>query len=89
MLECFFSGIRVWSSGMRAGVISQIGLGGGLLGWKDRGNYAMSVTIAGDRVDVCENMFSSTLFSVFLHLIISHNGIIFASYCKCIIANKK
>ena len=36
-----------------------------------------------------ENMLSSTLFSVFLHLIISHNGIIFASYCKCIIANKK
>ena len=25
----FFSGIRVWSSGMRAVVIGQIGLGGG------------------------------------------------------------
>lgn len=53
----FFCGIRAWSSGMRAGVIGQIGLGGGLLGWKDCGNYAMSVTIAGDRVDVCEKMF--------------------------------
>ena len=57
MLECFFCGIRVWSSGMRAVVIGQIGLGGGQFGWKDRGNYAMSVTIAGDRVDVCEKMF--------------------------------
>ena len=57
MLECFFSGIRVWSGGMRAGMIGQIGLGGGQLGWKDRGNYAMSVTIAGDRVDVREKMF--------------------------------